>query len=73
MHLDFALPVDGDLLAGIKRHDKQAQKSVMDYSYHVPLTEYNDKVTDYSHNVPINSSSITYTSASVHAITLCAY
>lgn len=44
MHLDFALPVDGDLLEGVKRHDTQAAKSVMDYSYHVPLTEYNDKV-----------------------------
>lgn len=44
MHLDFALPVDGDLLAGIERHDQQAAKSVMDYSYHVPLTEYNEKV-----------------------------
>ena len=44
MHLDFALPVDGDLEAGIQRHDKQSELAVMDYSYHVPITEWNDKV-----------------------------
>ena len=44
MHLDFALPVDGDLEAGIRRHDQQSELSVMDYSYHVPITEWNEKV-----------------------------
>lgn len=44
MHLDFALPVDGDLEAGIKRHDEKSELSVMDYSYHVPITEWNKKV-----------------------------
>ncbi len=44
MHLDFALPVDGDLEAGIKRHDQKAELAVMDYSYHVPITEWTEKV-----------------------------
>ena len=44
MHLDFALPVDGDLEAGIKRHDKKSELAVMDYSYHVPITEWSEKV-----------------------------
>lgn len=44
MHIDFALPVDGDLEAGIKRHDKKSELAVMDYSYHVPITEWNEKV-----------------------------
>ena len=45
MHLDFALPVDGDLEAGIQRHDKKSELAVMDYSYHVPITEWNEKVS----------------------------
>lgn len=44
MHLDFALPVDGDLEAGIVKHDQRAELAVMDYSYHVPITEWTDKV-----------------------------
>ena len=44
MHLDFALPVDGDLEAGIQRHDKKSELAVMDYSYHVPITEWTEKV-----------------------------
>lgn len=44
MHLDFALPVDGDLEAGIQRHDKKAELAVMDYSYHVPITEWTETV-----------------------------
>ena len=45
MHLDFALPVNGDLEAGIKRHDKKSEPAVMDYSYHVPITEWTEKVS----------------------------
>lgn len=55
MHLDFALPVEGDLLAGVARHDKQAELAVMDYSYHVPLTEYNDKVRNCRSGASQNS------------------
>ncbi|DBA93467.1 hypothetical protein WJX79_007713 [Trebouxia sp. C0005] len=45
MHLDFALPIDGDLEAGIKRHDQKAELAVMDYSYHVPITKWTEKVS----------------------------
>lgn len=45
MHLDFALPVDGDLEAGIQRHDEKSELAVMDYSYHVPITDWNEKVS----------------------------
>ncbi|KAL3138062.1 hypothetical protein ABBQ38_005294 [Trebouxia sp. C0009 RCD-2024] len=45
MHFDFALPVDGDLEAGIKRHDQKSELAVMDYSYHVPITKWSEKVS----------------------------
>ena len=52
MHLDFALPVDGDLEAGIQRHDKKAELAVMDYSYHVPITEWTEKVGELLPSFP---------------------
>jgi hypothetical protein len=51
MHLDFALPVDGDLEVGIKRHDQKAELAVMDYSYHVPITEWTEKVWIFTPNM----------------------
>ena len=44
MHIDFALPVEGDLAAGFKEWQRKAQRSVMDYSFHMAVTTWNDKV-----------------------------
>ena len=44
MHIDFALPVEGDLEAGFKEWQRKAQRSVMDYSFHMAITTWNDKV-----------------------------
>ena len=33
MHIDFALPVAGDLAEGYKEWQRKAERSVMDYSF----------------------------------------
>ncbi|KAL3683562.1 hypothetical protein R1sor_001584 [Riccia sorocarpa] len=44
MHIDFALPIDGDLAAGYDIWAKKAKKSCMDYGFHMAVTAWNDKV-----------------------------
>ena len=45
MHIDFALPLAGDLMAGFDLWQKQAAaKSVMDYGLHMALTAWDGKV-----------------------------
>ena len=44
MHIDFALPVAGDLEAGFKEWQRKAERAVMDYSFHMGVTTWNDKV-----------------------------
>jgi dihydropyrimidinase len=44
MHIDFALPVDGDLAAGYHAWEKKAEKSCMDYGFHMAVTKWNDGV-----------------------------
>ncbi len=47
MHIDFALPVTGDLEEGFKEWQRKAERSVMDYSFHMAITTWNDKVGFY--------------------------
>ena len=44
MHIDFALPVAGDLEAGFKEWQGKAERAVMDYSFHMGITTWNEKV-----------------------------
>ncbi len=44
MHIDFALPVAGDLEAGFKEWQRKAERAVMDYSFHMGVTTWNEKV-----------------------------
>lgn len=45
MHIDFALPDSaGDLAAGYEAYTKKAEKSCMDYGFHMAVTKWNDKV-----------------------------
>eukprot|EP00240_Pyramimonas_obovata_P002160 CAMPEP_0118924212 /NCGR_PEP_ID=MMETSP1169-20130426/2450_1 /TAXON_ID=36882 /ORGANISM="Pyramimonas obovata, Strain CCMP722" /LENGTH=516 /DNA_ID=CAMNT_0006865303 /DNA_START=62 /DNA_END=1612 /DNA_ORIENTATION=+ len=44
MHIDFALPVDNNLLAGFEAWKEKAKKSVMDYGFHMAVTTWNDEV-----------------------------
>ncbi len=45
MHIDFALPIDGDLATGFARYQQAAAKSVMDYSFHMAVTSWDDKAS----------------------------
>lgn len=44
MHIDFALPVDGDIAKGFKRYQEVSRRSVTDYGLHMAITTWNDKV-----------------------------
>ncbi|XP_024545302.1 dihydropyrimidinase [Selaginella moellendorffii] len=44
MHIDFALPIDGDLLKGFESYRRKAEPSCMDYGFHMAVTTWNDKV-----------------------------
>lgn len=45
MIIDFALPKNGDLAAGFERYKQVSKKSVMDYSFHMAVTTWNEKVS----------------------------
>ncbi|KAG6545570.1 hypothetical protein Mapa_012920 [Marchantia paleacea] len=51
MHIDFALPIDGDIAAGHESHVKKAEKSCMDYSFHMAVTTWNDDVAKDMENL----------------------
>ena len=42
-HIDFALPVDGDMRAGLAMYEEKAAKSVMDYGFHMAVTRWDDQ------------------------------
>ena len=45
MHIDFALPVDHDLLAGWAEWQRKAEGSaVMDYGFHMAVTSWSARV-----------------------------
>eukprot|EP00922_Rhytidocystis_sp_ex-Travisia-forbesii_P039662 GHVS01059007.1.p1 GENE.GHVS01059007.1~~GHVS01059007.1.p1 ORF type:complete len:606 (+),score=86.57 GHVS01059007.1:58-1875(+) len=45
MHIDFALPVDGSLVKGLEVWKSKATgKARIDYSFHMAITEWNDKI-----------------------------
>eukprot|EP00210_Caulerpa_lentillifera_P001757 g1687.t1 len=46
MHIDFALPTDGDLLKGFEDYKEKAKKSCMDYGFHMAVTSWNTQVSN---------------------------
>eukprot|EP00249_Psilotum_nudum_P013612 c24425_g1_i1 orf=171-1739(+) len=44
MHIDFAVPLNGDLVAGFERYIEKAEKSCMDYGLHMVVTSWNENV-----------------------------
>lgn len=44
MHIDFIIPPEGDLAAGLKAWQEKAKKSCMDYGFHMAVTTWNAKV-----------------------------
>lgn len=45
MHLDFVLPLDGDVAKGLESYRSKAKKGCMDYAFHVAVTAWNEKVS----------------------------
>ena len=43
-HIDFALPMNNDLLQGYTEWRKKAEKAAIDYSFHMAVTSWNEKV-----------------------------
>ena len=44
MIIDFALPISGDIAKGFKRYQEVSKRAVMDYGFHMAITDWNDKV-----------------------------
>ncbi|VAH65114.1 unnamed protein product [Triticum turgidum subsp. durum] len=45
MHIDFVIPVNGNLTAGLESYKHKAEKSAMDYGFHMAITKWNDEVS----------------------------
>jgi dihydropyrimidinase len=45
MHIDFVIPVNGNLTAGIESYKHKAEKSAMDYGFHMAITKWDDEVS----------------------------
>ncbi|GLI68276.1 hypothetical protein VaNZ11_012634 [Volvox africanus] len=45
MHIDFALPVNHDLMAGYKLWKEKASRSCMDYGFHMAITRWDEQVS----------------------------
>uniref|UniRef100_A0A0D6QU38 dihydropyrimidinase n=1 Tax=Araucaria cunninghamii TaxID=56994 RepID=A0A0D6QU38_ARACU len=44
MHIDFVIPTDGNLAQGFEDYAKKAEKSCMDYGFHMAVTSWNEGV-----------------------------
>lgn len=43
-HIDFALPIDHDLMKGYREWTRKANDAIMDYGFHMAVTSWSDKV-----------------------------
>jgi dihydropyrimidinase len=44
MHIDFVIPVNGNLTAGLESYKQKAANAAMDYGFHMAITKWNDEV-----------------------------
>ncbi|PKA46332.1 dihydropyrimidinase [Apostasia shenzhenica] len=45
MHIDFVIPINGNLSAGFTSYMDKAKKSVMDYGFHMAITKWDEAVS----------------------------
>lgn len=45
MHIDFVIPVNGSLSAGYEAYVKKAERSAMDYGFHMAITKWDETVS----------------------------
>jgi len=43
MHIDFVVPVNESLTAALISYKRKAQKSCMDYGFHMAITKWDEK------------------------------
>ncbi|CAA0833506.1 Dihydropyrimidinase [Striga hermonthica] len=45
MHIDFVIPVNGSLSAGLESYVKKAERSITDYGFHMAITKWDETVS----------------------------
>ncbi|KAL9260518.1 Dihydropyrimidinase-like protein [Drosera capensis] len=45
MHIDFVIPVSGNLTAGFEAYEKKTENACMDYGFHMAITKWDDEVS----------------------------
>ncbi|XP_021901120.1 dihydropyrimidinase-like isoform X1 [Carica papaya] len=45
MHIDFVIPINGNLVAGFESYEKKSEKSCMDYGFHMAITKWDEDVS----------------------------
>lgn len=46
MHIDFAIPVKHDLMAGFREWQKKAKRACADYGFHMAVTSWSQQVAE---------------------------
>jgi dihydropyrimidinase len=45
MHIDFVMPINGNLTAGFEAYENKAKKSCMDYGFHMAIAKWDESVS----------------------------
>lgn len=45
LHMDFVIPINGNLSAGLEAYKEKAKISCMDYGFHMAVTKWDDEVS----------------------------
>jgi dihydroorotase-like cyclic amidohydrolase len=45
MHIDFVIPINGNLTAGFEAYVDKAKKAAMDYGFHMAITKWDEDVS----------------------------
>jgi dihydropyrimidinase len=45
MHIDFVIPVNGNLVAGFEAYENKSRESCMDYGFHMAITKWDEGVS----------------------------
>lgn len=57
MHIDFVIPVDGSLSAGLEAYKEKANTSCMDYGFHMAITKW-DKIVSREMEIMVKEQGI---------------
>lgn len=60
MHIDFVIPVNGNLSAGFDLYMNKAKNSVMDYGFHMAVTKWDETVSEDMQVLVNEKGSVTF-------------